>query len=388
MPGSGFAAPPTDAAPAPAPVSEPEPALLSTSPGAPNEQSPLAEPSEPSPLATPWVIVGPTASGKSALAMELARRHPGTELFCVDSMTVYRRMNIGTAKPTAADQRAVRHHLLDLVEPDEPFSVVDFQQAYRAALADLTRRAHAAQASAQRVLVDQASAQRARTPRALLVGGAGLYVRAVVDNLTPPGRFPEVSAQLEAMTTDELYDRLLAVDPLAASRILANNRRRALRALEVTLGSGKPFSSFGPGLHAYPPVEHQMFGVRIERGVLAQRIEARYRQQVADGFVDEVRELTGGGQQRPRSAAAPAARGALSHTAAQSLGYREIAAHLRGEMTLDEAIAEAIRATLHFARRQQRWFRRDPRITWIDADTPAAMATAIETHLTHPRPLA
>lgn len=317
-------------------------------------------------LATPWVIVGPTASAKSALAMELARRHRGIELFCVDSMTVYRHMDIGTAKPTAADQREVRHHLVDLVEPDEPFSVVDFQQAYRAALADFTRRAAACESEGG------CANEVAGTPRALLVGGAGLYLRAVVDELTPPGRFPEVAAELEGVATADLFDRLLAADPLAASRIVPTNRRRLLRALEVTLGSGKPFSSFGPGLSEYPPVAHRMFGVRVEPDVLAERIEQRYRRQVADGFVDEVRRLV---ETRP-----------LSRTAAQSLGYREIAAHLRGEMTLDEAIAEAVRATRRFARRQVRWFRRDPRITWIDFDAPTAMADAIETHLALARP--
>ncbi len=325
------------------------------------------EPAQPTALATPWVIVGPTASGKSAVAMELARRHSGTELFCVDSMTVYRRMNIGTAKPTPVDQRAVHHHLLDLVEPDEPFSVVDFQHAYRAAVDDFARRARDGEVPG--------------VPRALLVGGAGLYVRAVIDNLTPPGRFPAVVDELEAVSTEELYDRLLAADPLAASRIVPTNRRRLLRALEVTLGSGKPFSSFGPGLDVYPPVAHQMFGVRIEPSVLAERIEARYRQQITDGFVDEVRRLTDRTQQRQLDARELGTGDGLSHTAAQSLGYREIAAHLRGEMTLNDAVAQAVRATRRFARRQVRWFRRDPRITWIDSDTPSAMASAIEMFL-------
>ena len=287
----------------------------------------------------PLAIVGTTASGKSALAMELARHRGDVELVSVDSMQVYRGMDIGTAKPTPVERAEVRHHLLDLVDPWEPFEVHSFQAAVRAAQADIERRGK----------------------RAVLVGGTGLYLRAVVDDLELPGRFPAVAADLdEEPDTEALHARLGALDPVSAGRMEPNNRRRVLRALEVTVGSGRPFSSFGPGMDAYPPTSITMVGLWLPRPVVADRIERRYRQQMADGFLDEVTRLTHGPE--------------LSRTAAQALGYRELLAHLRGESTLDEALATAITRTRQFARRQRAWFRRDPRITWIGADRDPSVA--------------
>jgi tRNA dimethylallyltransferase len=290
-------------------------------------------------------IVGPTASGKSALALDLARRHGDLELVSVDSMQVYRGMDIGTAKPTAAEQAEITHHLIDLVEPDEEYTVSRFQDDLLVALADIADRGC----------------------RAVLVGGTGLYLRAATDGFEIPGRYAEVRAELESEPdTVVLHQRLTRLDPVAAGRMEPTNRRRVVRALEVTLGSDRPFSSYGPGMGAYPPLAFPIVGLRRERPNLDERIALRYRQQLDQGFVDEVAAL----------AARP---GGLSRTASQALGYREVLAHLAGQGSLDEAIDQAVTRTRRFARRQERWFRRDPRISWITAgsgptDLPAGGA--------------
>jgi tRNA dimethylallyltransferase len=191
----------------------------------------------------------------------------------------------------------------------------------------------------------------ARGRRALVVGGTGLYVKAVVDGLALPGEWPALRGELEAQPAADLHRRLIDADPLAASRIEPGNVRRLVRALEVTLGSGRPFSSFGPGVGHYPPTRFRQVGVWLPRPVLAERIEARYRAQLAAGFLDEVRRL----------------RATMSRTARQALGYRELLEHLAGASTLAEAVEAAIGRTRQFARRQRSWFRRDPRITWLGA---------------------
>jgi tRNA dimethylallyltransferase len=218
--------------------------------------------------------------------------------------------------------------------------VARFQRDFRAAIADID----------------------ARGRRALLVGGTGLYLRAAVDDLVIPGEYPEVRASLEAEAADTaaLHDRLTGLDPVAAGRMEPTNRRRVLRALEVTLGSGRPFSSFGPGLDAYPATRFRLVGVALPPAIVAARLAARYHDQVEQGFVDEVRRLAA----EPRG---------LSRTAAQALGYRELLAHVAGEVPLDEALDQAINRTRRFARRQRAWFRRDPRIEWFAADDPAAL---------------
>ncbi len=285
-------------------------------------------------MSRPLALVGATASGKSALALAVAARRSDVEIVTVDAMQVYRGMDIGTAKPTAAEQATVRHHLLDVAEPWEDYALARFQRDARAALADIA----------------------ARGKRALLVGGTGLYLRSLVDELDIPGQFPEVRAELDAEPdTLALHTRLLALDPVAAARMEPTNRRRVVRALEVTLGAGRPFSSFGPGLGAYDAAPIHQVGLRLPRPVLDARIDARYEAQLAAGFLDEVRALLAG----PRG---------WSPTAAQALGYKELAMHLRGECTLDEALELARRRTHRFARRQERWFRRDPRIVWLDVE--------------------
>jgi tRNA dimethylallyltransferase len=293
-------------------------------------------------------LVGATATGKSAVALALARHDPSWELVSIDSMQVYRGMDLGTAKPTLAEQAEVPHHLIDLLDPWEDGTVAWFQQRARAAIADI----------------------EARGRRALLVGGTGLYVQAVVDDLEIPGQFAEVRADLEAdPDTAALHQRLLAQDPLAASRMEPGNRRRIIRALEVTLGSGRPFSSYGPGLEVRPPSPFQLVGLARPTAELADRIQARYAEQMAAGFLDEVAAL----RAHPRG---------TSRTAGQALGYKELLAHLDGEMALDEALELAVARTRRFARRQRAWFGRDPRITWLDAMTDHnLLVDALRRHL-------
>lgn len=276
-------------------------------------------------------LVGATATGKSAVAMALAESDPSVELVSVDSMQVYRGMDIGTAKPTRAEQRQVRHHLIDICDPSDDMSIVEFRLAHDAARADIADRG----------------------ARAVLVGGTGLYVRAIVDRLTPPPSFPEIVADLEVEpATEVLHSRLAEVDPAAAAKMEPSNRRRVVRALSVTIGTGRPFSSFGPGLDHYPPVDVVLLGVDVDRDLLDRRIDSRYEEQMDRGFLAEVEGLA-------------ATAGELGRTASQALGYKELLAHLRGSMSLTEALDLAKARTRRFARRQQRWFRRDPRIEWF-----------------------
>jgi tRNA dimethylallyltransferase len=280
-------------------------------------------------------LVGPTASGKSAIAFALATERDDLEIVTVDSMQVYRGMDVGTAKPSAAEQAAVPHHLLDLVDPGEDHTVAQWQHDAKAVLAAIEGRGH----------------------RALLVGGTGLYLRALVDDLDIPGRWPEVRAALEAEAAEvgapALHERLTGLDPLAASRMEPGNQRRVVRALEVTIGSGRPFSSFGPGLDVHRATTIAQVALAIDPVDLAARIEARYAQQLDDGFLDEVQRLLA----RPTG---------MSRTAGQALGYKELAAHLAGEVPLADAVDLAVRRTRRFARRQRSWFRRDPRIEWVE----------------------
>jgi tRNA dimethylallyltransferase len=281
-------------------------------------------------------IVGPTASGKSALALEVARAFGDVELVSVDSMQVYRGLDIGTAKPSAAEQAQVPHHLIDVADPTDEWSVKRFQQEARAAVADI----------------------EARGKRALLVGGTGLYVQAVIDPLTFP---PEDRAVRDAILArgatpggqEGLYAELQRRDPDAAAAIEPGNTRRIARALEVIEITGKPFSSFGTGLQTYGetvfPV--RIVGVWLPRDVLNARITARVQKMRDAGLVDEVRALRD--------------RGALSRTAAQAIGYREALDHLAGNIELDAALDAIVVRTRQFARRQRMWFRRDPRITWF-----------------------
>ena len=289
-------------------------------------------------------VIGPTASGKSLVALAAAQEVRGTELVSIDAMQVYRGMDIGTAKPSLAEQALVPHHLIDLVEPSEDYTVARFQDDYRAARAAIVARGGAA----------------------LLVGGTGLYLTAAIDDLDVPGQYPEVRLALDALPTAELHRRLAEADPLAATRMEATNRRRVLRALEVTVGSGRPFSSYGPGVSAFPPSPVVQIGLRWSRDALTARIDRRVRAMLAAGWLEEVRALTAG----PNP---------MSRTAGQALGYRELIDHLAGRSTLDEAADLIVLHTRQFAVRQERWFRRDPRIRWhdIDADEREAIPAVV-----------
>jgi tRNA dimethylallyltransferase len=285
-------------------------------------------------------IVGPTASGKSALALEVARALGDVELVSVDSMQVYRGLDIGTAKPSAAEQALVPHHLIDVADPTDEWSVVRFQQEARAAVADI----------------------ESRGKRALLVGGTGLYVQAVIDPLTFPPEDRAVRDSILARTSSsdgpaDLHAELARLDPEAAAAIEPGNTRRLTRALEVIEITGRPFSSFGPGIQTYGdtmfPVS--IAGVWLPRDVLSARIAARVMAMRDAGLVDEVRGLR--------------TRGELSRTAAQAIGYREIVSYLAdGEPSLDTTLEAIVVRTRQFARRQRMWFRRDPRIRWFGAE--------------------
>lgn len=287
-------------------------------------------------------VLGPTASGKSAVAMAVAEQLGDVELVSIDSMQVYRGMDVGTAKPTPDEQARIPHHLIDLVDATESFSVAEFQGAYRSVVADL----------------------RLRGRRAVLVGGTGLYHRAAIDDLDLPGEWPDIRTRLQAdadrIGPEELHAELAVADPDAAARMESTNTRRIVRALEVIEGSGRRFSSFGPGLDEYPASPVVQIGVRWVRDRQAARIEHRVHLMMADGLLDEVEGLAGTG---------------LSRTAAQALGYKELLSHLAGDTTLDDAVQQVIIRTRQFAVRQLRWFQRDPRVRWVDVeDDPVAEA--------------
>ena len=283
----------------------------------------------------PLVIVGPTATGKSALAMEIAETRSGVEILSMDSMQVYRRMDIGTAKPTLQERELVPHHMIDIVDASQSHDLASFIDGARRAVRDI----------------------EARGNKTIAVGGTGLYVHALVDQFEIPPRFPDVARELSAESdTQKLYARLLHLDDVAATRINPTNRRRVLRALEVTIGSGQPFSSFGPGVSAFGQTEYRIIGLRAERTLLAERIERRFEAQMDSGFLEEVESL----RSDPRG---------ISDTARQALGYRELLEHLDGRTDLESATELAITRTRQFATRQERWFRRDPRIEWIETES-------------------
>jgi tRNA dimethylallyltransferase len=278
------------------------------------------------------VVLGPTASGKSDVAMAAATSVPNVHIIAADAMQVYRRMDVGTAKPTEEDQRRVVHYGVDIAEPSERYSVARF--------------------------VDDVAAARKKISKAgaseLIVGGTGLYVTALVDGLSMPGDYPKIRAQLEAnRDTQALYEQLTELDPEAVKKIDPNNRRRMIRALEVCIGSGKTFSSFGEGIGAYPPVDTVQIGIKWKREALRERIALRVHRMIEAGLVDEVRGI----MNEPKG---------ISDTARQALGYKEIIEHIERRWTLEEAVDATILRTQQFAVRQERWYRRDPRIQWVE----------------------
>lgn len=289
-------------------------------------------------------VIGPTAAGKSDLAVAIARRG-GAEIVNVDSMQVYRGMDIGTAKLSVAERGGVRHHLLDILDVTEPATVTEFQGWARAAIEDCR--------------------QRGVTP--ILAGGSALYVRAVVDRFEFPGTDEALRAHLERELAERgavaMHRRLARADPAAAELILPTNSRRIVRALEVVQLTGRPYGAALPGFdYAYDDV--RVVGLDVPRDVLDERIERRVDQMWAAGLVAEVRQLVAHGL-------------ADGRTASRALGYAQVLDFLAGRCTEDEARAATVRGTRKFARRQDQWFRKDPRITWVPYDAPHLVEDAI-----------
>ena len=286
-------------------------------------------------------LLGPTAVGKTEIAIQLAQRL-NAEIVSVDSRQIYRQMDIGTAKPTPEEQQAARHHLIDCVDISQPFSVADYQSLADTAIADIQNRGK----------------------QVLLVGGAGLYFRAIVDGLFEgPGAEPSLREQLETEAeqrgVNTLHERLRACDPVSAERIHPNNVVRVIRALEVYELTGTPMS------------EHQQqwqqenqryrftaFCLTMPRALLYQRIEQRVDAMLANGLVAEVESLLAAGYARDSAAL-------------RSFGYRELIAYLDGECTYLEAVKQLKQNTRRFAKRQLTWFRKDTRIEWVDRNSTA-----------------
>jgi tRNA dimethylallyltransferase len=267
-------------------------------------------------------------------------RELGGEVVNADSMQLYRGMDIGTAKLTVAERRGIAHHVLDIWDVTRPASVAEYQARARAAVDDI--------------------AARGRVP--LLVGGSGLYVRAVLEEFEFPGTDPALRARLEAELAAgaPLHDRLRTLDPVAAAKILPSNRRRIVRALEVIEMTGRPFTASLPEPKPY----YDAVQIAVDRADLDQRIATRVDLMWAAGLLDEVTALERHGLRTGR-------------TASRALGYQQALAQLDGVLTAEQARAETTRATRRFVRRQRSWFRRDPRITWLDGASPTLLADAL-----------
>ncbi len=291
----------------------------------------------------PVAIVGPTATGKSALAVALAEALGG-EVINADAMQLYRGMDIGTAKVTEAERRGVPHHLLDVLDVTETASVAAYQRDARATV--------------ERLL--------AAGTVPILVGGSGLYVRAVLDDLDFPGTDPDIRRRLEQELVDAgpavLHARLTTLDPLAATAILPSNGRRVVRALEVIELTGRAFSATmpKPGPARYDTVQ---LGVDRDTEELDRRVDLRVTRMFEQGLVDEVRELENKGLR-------------LGRTASRALGYQQVLDELDADHDMVAAAAATAQATRRFVRRQRSWFRRDKRITWLDPDADQ-VATAL-----------
>lgn len=291
---------------------------------------------------TCWVLAGPTASGKTALSLRLARAH-GCEIICMDSMQLYRGMDIGTAKPTPEEQQAVPHHMLDVAQPTEAFSVAQYQEMAEACVRDI----------------------QARGRRALFVGGTGFYLRA----LRHPMAMGQVAGdaairqELEAMAAEEggkerLHAQLMQVDAPTAQRLHPNDIRRVVRALEVYRLTGKPFSQ-QPAMEQKPSFSYRVAALHMDREILYRRIEQRVDEMLSQGLVEEVRTLISSG--------VPAEAQAM-----KGLGYKELVPYLRGECTLEEAVYEMKKGTRHYAKRQLTWMRREEDVQWVDSLAPDA----------------
>lgn len=292
----------------------------------------------------PIAIVGPTATGKSALAIDLAEQLGG-EVVNADAMQLYRGMDIGTAKVTSDERRGVPHHLLDVLDVTETASVAAYQREARAIL--------------ERLLAEN------RVP--ILVGGSGLYVRAVLDELDFPGTDPDIRVRLEqelaGSSAERLHERLAKLDPTAAASILPSNGRRVVRALEVIELTGRPFSATmpRPGPARYDTVQ---IGLDLDTDELDRRVDLRVTRMFADGLVEEVRLLEKEGLR-------------IGRTASRALGYQQVLDQFDADHDMAEAAAVTAQATRRFVRRQRSWFRRDKRIHWLDATRSDLVAAAL-----------
>ncbi|HVX55508.1 tRNA (adenosine(37)-N6)-dimethylallyltransferase MiaA [Nocardioides sp.] len=302
-------------------------------------------PSDQSSPAVPLVaVVGATAAGKTALSLDLAERLGG-EIVNTDAMQLYRGMDIGTAKLPEREWRGVPHHLVDVLDVTEPATVAEYQGWARDVIARL----------------------RAAGTVPILVGGSALYTRALVDRFEFPGTDPALRARLErdldSFGAAALHRRLAGVDPVAAERIEPENGRRIVRALEVVELTGRPFRARLP-VQQYVDPHTVQIGVDIDRETLDARIEQRVEQMFEAGLVAEVEGLIGRGLLRSRTAAA-------------AIGYQEVAAYLAGDLTLAEAKLKTVAKTRRFARRQDAWFRKDPRVVWVRHDDPERVEKAV-----------
>ncbi len=292
----------------------------------------------------PVAIVGPTATGKSALAIALAEELGG-EVVNADAMQLYRGMDIGTAKVTEEERKGVPHHLLDVLDVTETASVAAYQRDARATI--------------ERLL------DAGRVP--ILTGGSGLYVRAVLDDLDFPGTDPGIRARLEQELTEtsaqHLHERLAKLDPVAAAAILPSNGRRVVRALEVIELTGRPFSATmpRPGPARYDTVQ---LGLDLGTVDLDRRVDRRVDLMFAHGLVDEVRELEKQGLR-------------VGRTASRALGYQQVLDQFDADHDMAAAAAATAQATRRFVRRQRSWFRRDQRIHWLDAGDPNLPGAAL-----------
>jgi tRNA dimethylallyltransferase len=295
------------------------------------------------PVVTVIAVQGPTAAGKSALSIALAETLDG-EIINADSMQLYRGMDIGTAKLTTAERRGIPHHLLDIWEVRETASVAVYQQLARSAIDDVIARG--------------------RVP--IVVGGSGLYLRAVLEHFEFPGTDAALRAALEAELAaggpEPLHARLAQVDPAAAAKILPSNGRRIARALEVIELTGAPFAAALPS--PTPAYESVQLGVDVDTETLDRRIATRVERMWAADLRSEVRSLVDRGL-----------RDGL--TASRALGYQQMIAYLDGACSLDQAAVDTVQATRRFVRRQRKWFRRDPRIVWLDGADPDITSTAL-----------
>ncbi|MCI8599986.1 MAG: tRNA (adenosine(37)-N6)-dimethylallyltransferase MiaA [Oscillospiraceae bacterium] len=303
-------------------------------------------------MAIPLIgVVGPTASGKTQLGAALAK-HFGGEVVSADSMQIYKTMDIASAKPTAAEMDGVPHHLIGFLPPEEPFSLAQYLQAAKAAVADICGRG--------------------KVP--VLVGGTGLYVHSLVDNVTlsDSGEDPALRAELWALAEREggaaLLEMLRALDPETAALLHENNRTRIIRAIEVTKTTGIPFSQhLADSRREKSPYLPCLVGLTCKnRQLLYDRIDRRVDRMLEAGLLEEARQALGGGQK----------------TAAQAIGHKELRPYLLGEETLETCVGKLKQATRRYAKRQLTWFRRDPRIQWIYLDEEKNFAEILKKSVT------